>query len=97
MPMAARLQVVDDRPFQQRALRQLIERGFDPAEDELDDIIVVIVGLIRELEPILEPDDVAVGGQILFELIIEQPGVANSDAVLLFRELPGEELLGARK
>jgi hypothetical protein len=72
VPVAAGRHVVGDRALEHGAPRQLIERRAQGAEHEPQHLDVgvqpfgLLVGL--QLEPLLEPDDVGVPGQVLPQL-----------------------------
>src|SRR5689334_15767801 len=97
-PVAAGLQVVDDRALEHGTARQLVERRGQAAEHEPQHLHVAVqpfrLFVRLQLEPPLEPDDVRVLGQVLQQLRVEQPRAARERRVVLLGEVAREERAG---
>src|SRR5579862_5619374 len=83
--------------FERGALRQLIQGGREPPEDEAYNLRVAGVPARHQVEPLLELHDVGGRRQRGSELRVEQPGGASREAVRLFGEGAGEELARLRE
>src|SRR5437762_49330 len=87
----------DDRALERRALREVVDLGCDPVEDEPQDVRVAVPALAHELEPALKSHDVRLRREVLGELRVEQPRRAGRQARRGLREMPREEGLCARE
>jgi hypothetical protein len=72
--------VRDDRAFERRALRKVVDVWGDAVEDEPQYVRVAVGPVADESESALESHDVRLGRQILGELWIEQPRRADPNA-----------------
>jgi hypothetical protein len=76
----------DDRALERRALREIVYVRREAMEYESEHIRVAVVAISGQRESALETHDVRLGRQIVGELRIEQPRVADPKAGRRLRE-----------
>src|SRR5256886_17498996 len=78
--MPSRAQVRDDRTLQPGPLWELVDVRRDPLEHESQDLRVTAGAFTDEPKTSLEANDVGALAEVLRELIVEKPRVADANA-----------------
>src|SRR5206468_8612442 len=76
-PMLSGFEMSDDRAFERRALREVVDVRRDAVEHEPQDIGVALVALADQCEATLETENVRIRLEVLGKLWIEQPRGAD--------------------